>query len=102
MQENENVPSLYSGSLVTVILAVNLAAGADYSAFVVFIPEFIGAGMLFCMALCLIYYARGDTDESDRINRDAGLCFSCVIMSYRHNTRFIVLCWLCPFSSQHS
>lgn len=41
-------------TLITVVLAVNAIAGADYSTFVIFIPQFIIAGTLLCCATCFI------------------------------------------------
>lgn len=49
--------------LATVILAVAAIAGADYSAFVIFIPLFIVAGALLCCITCFICCMRGDLDE---------------------------------------
>ncbi|CBJ27545.1 Heat shock protein 40 like protein/ DnaJ domain containing protein [Ectocarpus siliculosus] len=52
-------------TLVTVVLAVNAIAGADYSTFVIFIPQFIIAGTLLCCATCFICCMRdlGDLDD---------------------------------------
>lgn len=50
-------------TLVTVILAVNAIAGADYSAFIIFIPQFIIAGVLVCCLTCFICCMRMDPDE---------------------------------------
>lgn len=49
-------------ALVTVVLAVNAIAGADYSAFVIFIPQFIIAGLLVCCMTCFICCMRLDPD----------------------------------------
>lgn len=44
----------WSFTFVTVVLAVNAIAGADYSTFVIFIPQFIIAGALVCCLTCFI------------------------------------------------
>ncbi|CAN0396393.1 unnamed protein product, partial [Hapterophycus canaliculatus] len=45
-------------TFVTVVLAVNAIAGADYSAFVIFIPQFIILGTLLCCVTCFICCTR--------------------------------------------
>eukprot|EP00903_Cladosiphon_okamuranus_P020638 g18948.t1 len=45
-------------TFVTVVLAVNAIAGADYSAFVIFIPQFVIAGTLLCCMVCFICCVR--------------------------------------------
>lgn len=41
-------------TFVTVVLAVNAIAGADYSTFVIFIPQFVIAGAVLCCMVCII------------------------------------------------
>lgn len=53
----------WSLTVVTVVLAVNAIAGADYSAFVIFIPQFVIAGLVVCCMTCVICCVRMDPDE---------------------------------------
>lgn len=53
----------WSFTFVTVVLAVNAIAGADYSAFVIFIPQFIIAGMLVCCMTCVICCVRASPED---------------------------------------
>ena len=46
-------------TFITVILAVAAIAGADYSAYVIFIPQFVIAGLLVCCMTCIICCVRG-------------------------------------------
>lgn len=55
----------WSFTFVTVVLAVNAIAGADYSTFVIFIPQFIIAGMLVCCMTCVICCLRGLPGEDE-------------------------------------
>lgn len=48
---------------MTVVLAVNAMAGADYSAFVIFIPQFSVAGVVVCCMTCFICCVRAPGDE---------------------------------------
>ena len=60
----------WSFTFVTVVLAVNAMAGADYSAFVIFIPQFSIAGILVCCMTCFICCVRapGDEDTGDDVS----------------------------------
>lgn len=53
-------------TFVTVVLAVNAIAGADYSAFVIFIPQFIILGTLLCCVTCFICCTREFPDMGER------------------------------------
>lgn len=55
--------SVFGGSLVMTILAVFLIDGADYSTFVVFIPQFASAAWLICVVSCVICCIRGEPQE---------------------------------------
>ncbi|CAM9586528.1 unnamed protein product [Scytosiphon promiscuus] len=61
-------------TFVTVVLAVNAIAGADYSAFVIFIPQFIILGTLLCCVTCFICCTREfpDMDEEDGPDQETG------------------------------
>ena len=50
-------------TFVSIVLAVNAITGADYSAFVIFIPLFVIAGLLVCCMTCIICCARGMPGE---------------------------------------
>lgn len=52
-------------TFVTVVLAVNAIAGADYSAFVIFIPQFVIAGVLLCCMVCFICCVRDLPDMGE-------------------------------------
>lgn len=52
-------------TFVTVVLAVNAIAGADYSAFVIFIPQFVIAGTLLCCMVCFICCVRDLPDMGE-------------------------------------
>lgn len=49
---------VFSGSLIMTVLAVNVIAGADFSAFIIFIPQFFSAGWFIIVASCLICCTR--------------------------------------------
>ncbi|CAM9548677.1 unnamed protein product [Laminaria digitata] len=49
---------VFSGSLIMTVLAVYLIAGADFSAFIIFIPQFFSAGWFIIVASCLICCTR--------------------------------------------
>lgn len=49
---------MFSGSLIMTVLAVYLIAGADFSAFIIFIPQFFSAGWFIIMVSCLICCTR--------------------------------------------
>lgn len=53
-------------TFVTVVLAVNAIAGADYSTFVVFIPQFVIAGTLLCCMVCFICCVRDLPDMGEQ------------------------------------
>lgn len=53
-------------TFVTVVLAVNAIAGADYSTFVIFIPQFTIAGTLLCCMICFICCVRDLPDMGER------------------------------------
>lgn len=50
-------------TFVTVILAVAAIAGAQYSAFVIFIPQFTIAGLVVCCLTCVICCLRSDLED---------------------------------------
>eukprot|EP00904_Undaria_pinnatifida_P007088 jgi/Undpi1/3509/HiC_scaffold_16.g06881.m1 len=49
---------VFSGSLIMTVLAVFLIAGANFSAFVIFIPQFFSAGWFIIVVSCLICCTR--------------------------------------------
>lgn len=56
---------LLGGTVVVTILAVNLIAGADYSTFVVFIPQFLSAAYIVAVVSCLVCCVRGHPEDYD-------------------------------------
>ncbi|CAM9962573.1 unnamed protein product [Sphacelaria rigidula] len=40
--------------IVTAILAVAAISGANFSTFIIFVPQFIASGLLLCVLLCCI------------------------------------------------
>lgn len=64
-------------TLVTVVLAVSAIAGADYSTFVIFIPQFVIAGLVVCCMTCIICCVR-ELSEDEFGEKDT--CFLCVFL----------------------
>ncbi|CAN0237782.1 unnamed protein product [Scytosiphon promiscuus] len=67
MDNAKHSRQLFAGTLVTSVLAVNLAAGADYSAFFVFLPQFFSAVWFTFAVTCLVCFGnrrRGEAGES--------------------------------------
>ncbi|CAM9350767.1 unnamed protein product [Choristocarpus tenellus] len=59
-------------SFTTFILAVAAITGADYSAFVIFIPSFIIAGCIVCCLSCVICFLRDDLDSGEEMSETEG------------------------------
>ena len=55
----------WSITVVTAILVVAAIAGANYSAYVIFIPLFVVAGLLVCCMTCIICCCIRDLPEGD-------------------------------------
>ncbi|CAM9460898.1 unnamed protein product [Ectocarpus sp. 6 AP-2014] len=57
MDNAKHSHKLLGGTLVTSVLAVYLVAGADYSAFIVFLPQFISAIWFTFVVTCIVCFA---------------------------------------------
>lgn len=64
----------FGGTLVTTILAVALAAGGDFSAFFVFLPQFLfGAWLVLMVAVLVCFGSRRDPRQQDKEEAEEGL-----------------------------
>lgn len=66
----------FGGTLVTTILAVALVAGGDFSAFFVFLPQFLsGAWFILGVAVLVCFgnrQARQEKEEAERLPEEEG------------------------------